>query len=223
MSVISLDAQQIESLNQEIIALDNSLIKNNLPELESELNAINSNVKGDEINPIINTILSQYQSVKSSLSTEMPKLEAFLEQQLKSYTQTEEELETELTSVMNRMVALSDRVNGGNGTTPSGNRGSNSEDIPGTPGPESKEDPNVKENDNNVYGAIASGALSGAAAGAAIGTFICPLIGTGYGAAVGAAVGAAAPVAVDLIGKAAWGLGEVVSSVGQWAEGLYQW
>ena len=43
MSVISLEEQQIDSLNQEITALDNTLLQSYLPSLESELEAINSN------------------------------------------------------------------------------------------------------------------------------------------------------------------------------------
>lgn len=107
MATINLDAQTIQSLNSEISSLDNSLLNSYLPELESELNAINSNVQGDELHSIINTINSQFTSVKSSLATEFPKLESFLNEQMKSYTQTEEELDTELTAVLQKMALLS--------------------------------------------------------------------------------------------------------------------
>ena len=124
MSVISLDAQQLNILNQEIMTLDNSLLHNYLPELESQLNLINYNVKGDEINSIINSILSQFQGVKSSLSTDLPKLEQFLEQQLKSYTQSEEVLEQAVLNIIYKMDHLYENLMGnpiGQGNFPSPN------------------------------------------------------------------------------------------------------
>ena len=112
MAIISLDSQQLNSINQEIIILDSMLLKKYLPELETELDLINNNIKGNEINRIINTILSQFQEVKSTLTTELPKLEEFLDQQLQSYTQTEEVLEQAVLNIIYKMDHLYERIYG---------------------------------------------------------------------------------------------------------------
>ena len=96
-------------------------MQNYLPELESELNLINYNVKGEEIHNIINTILSQFQGVKLILSTDLPKLEQFLEQQLKSYTHSEEVLEQAVFNViykMNELYSNSTGIDIGDGNYP---------------------------------------------------------------------------------------------------------
>ena len=103
MSIISLDYKTIESLNDEITSLDTVLLQTYFPNLADELNLIYNNVQGDEIHNIINTINSQFEGVKSSLSTEMPKLEQFLNEQMGSYVQTEEELAADLQDVLSRM------------------------------------------------------------------------------------------------------------------------
>lgn len=107
MATINLDTQVIQNINSEISSLDTSLLNNYLPELETELNSINSNGQGDELHSIINTINQQFASVKSELSTALPKLENFLESQMTSYGQTEEELDAELTAVLQKMALLS--------------------------------------------------------------------------------------------------------------------
>ena len=106
MAVINLDSQTIQTLGAEITTLDATLVNSYFPELESELNAIASNVQGDELHSIINTINSQFSNVKASLSTELPKLETFLNDQMKSYTQTEEELDAEGTAVLAKMAEI---------------------------------------------------------------------------------------------------------------------
>lgn len=106
MAVINLDSQTIESIGSEISALDTTLLQSYFPELESELSSIASNVQGDELHSIINTINSQFSGVKSSLSTELPKLETFLNEQMKSYGQSEEELDAELTSILAKMAEI---------------------------------------------------------------------------------------------------------------------
>lgn len=106
MAVISLDTQQIQTLSSEISSLDTTMLENYLPQLESELNAIYANVQGEELHSIINTINSQFSNVKTNLSAELPKLEAFLEEQIKSYTMTEQELDAELSNVLNKMAAI---------------------------------------------------------------------------------------------------------------------
>ena len=115
MAVINLDSQTIQNMGTEIASLDTALLNGYFPELESELGAIASNVQGDELHAIINTINSQFSGVKSSLSTELPKLETFLNDQMKTYQQTEEELDTELTAVLSKMENIGTTSTDANG------------------------------------------------------------------------------------------------------------
>lgn len=112
MSAINLNAQQLDLLNSEIKTLDNTLLKTYLPELESELNLINNNILGEEINRIITTIISQFQNIRTSLSNDLPKLENFLDEQLKSYTQSEEVLEQAVLNIIYKMDHLYEKITG---------------------------------------------------------------------------------------------------------------
>lgn len=106
MSVINLDSQVVKTIGSEIATLDTTLLQSYFPELESELSTIASNVKGEELHAILNTLNSQFSSVKAELSIALPKLENFLEEQVTSYTQTEEELDGELSSVLSKMGSI---------------------------------------------------------------------------------------------------------------------
>lgn len=106
MAVISLNTQQIESINAEITALDNTLLQSYLPELDSELTAIRANVQNAEINQLLSTISQQFNNVKATLAVELPKLEQFLESQMRSYDIQEEEALAALEAVVARMNSL---------------------------------------------------------------------------------------------------------------------
>lgn len=106
MAVINLEADQLKTLNTEISSLDQTLLQSYLPQLENELSQIRANVQNAELNSILNTISSQFDGVKSALSTELPKLESFLDEQLQSYTTTEQEAADAVNAVVNRMQQL---------------------------------------------------------------------------------------------------------------------
>ncbi len=108
MATISLDTAQIQSLNSEITTLDSTLLGTYFPSVSEELTAISSNVQGDELQEIIATINNQFESVKTALSTALPKLETFLEEQLTGYSTTESELDAELQAVLSKMSNLVD-------------------------------------------------------------------------------------------------------------------
>lgn len=231
MATINLDVQTIQSINSEISSLDTTLLNNYLPELESELNAINSNVQGDQIHSIIGNINQQFASVKSSLSTEFPKLENFLETQMTSYSQNEDELDSELVAVLQKMALLSGEgiknfnTNGNslNGSTLS------SANVSSTTQTTSSKD----NNGSDLAGKVKSGAVTGAVLGgvgmatgvattmlvgtklgAALGSCTIPGVGTAVGAAAGALIGAAAPVVINGVGKG-------LEAVGGWLDSIY--
>lgn len=106
MAIINLDAEQLKSLNTEIGSLDQSLLQSYLPQLENELGQVRSNVQNAELNSILNTISSQFTGVKSALSTELPKLETFLDEQIQSYATTEQEAAEAVNAVVSRMQQL---------------------------------------------------------------------------------------------------------------------
>lgn len=122
MSVINLDSQVVKTIGSEIATLDTTLLQSYFPELESELSTIASNVKGDELHAILNTLNSQFSGVKADLSVALPKLENFLEEQVTSYTQTEEELDSELTSVVAKMNNIIGDTTTSDGTKPESNK-----------------------------------------------------------------------------------------------------
>jgi len=117
MSVINLDSQVVKTIGSEIATLDTTLLQGYFPKLESELAAIASNVKGEELHAILNTLNSQFSSVKADLSVALPKLENFLEEQVTSYTQNEEELDSELTPVVAKMNNIIGNMTTSDGTT----------------------------------------------------------------------------------------------------------
>lgn len=188
MAVINLDSQTIQSLGSEINALDTTLLQGYFPELESELNAIASNVQGEELNNIINTINSQFSGVKSVFSTELPKLENFLNDQMKSYTQSEEELDAELTSVLAKMASIS-------GTTLSSSNGSSDTTT--------VNNADSEDNGSGLGGKMASAGLGGAAVGAIAGGMLgsAALAGTGTSLIVTSSAAAAAKGAGIAVGS----------------------
>lgn len=247
MAVINLDADQLKSLNTEISSLDQTLLQSYLPQLEEELGQIRSNVQNAELNSILNTISSQFGGVKSALSTELPKLETFLDEQIQSYATTEQAAADAVNAVVNRMQQLvgNTTVTGVAGAVAAGGVGTAAGAAtaqagykvdPEKPlvGPEKQQDIYANEGESNdsssegsgnsIYKNMGNAAWGGAGAGAAIGTAICPGIGTAIGAGVGAVAGAAVPVVADLAGKAVVGITEVgkgaLSLVGKLGSGL---
>lgn len=239
MATINLDSQTIQNLGAEITTLDAALIQGYFPELQTELSAIASNVQGDELNSIINTINSQFSNVKSALSTELPKLENFLNDQMKNYTQTEEELDAELNAVLSKMnglldvttlamnsaigivsaagTALNEVFHGqkgqGDSNNPSGNNQTSSEmaaDNERITNLE-KENTELKDKSNDsIFTDVTQGAVVGAGAGAVIGGIAGTII-PGAGTVAGAALGAKA---------GAW-IGGAVPVVADVAEGAW--
>ena len=127
MSVINLNTQQIQSLNTEISALDQTLLQSYLPSLDQELSAIRANVQNAEINSLLGTIAEQFNSVKATLSTELPKLEEFLDSQMKEYDTSEEEALAALEAVVAKMQSLADgNSSSTSSATASSNKSSNS-------------------------------------------------------------------------------------------------
>lgn len=127
MSVINLNTQQIQSLNTEISALDQTLLQSYLPSLDQELSAIRANVQNAEINSLLGTIAEQFNSVKATLSTELPKLEEFLDSQMKEYDTSEEEALAALEAVVAKMQSLADgNASSTSSATASSNRSSSS-------------------------------------------------------------------------------------------------
>lgn len=103
---ISLDVEQIRRLNTEISALDSTLLGNYLPNLSSTLDAVNTNLLSDEVNATLLRITSQVESVKSSLSVGLPKLEDFLYSQLSEYSINEETASEALKATIEKMNTL---------------------------------------------------------------------------------------------------------------------
>ncbi len=127
MSVINLNTQQIQSLNTEISALDQTLLQSYLPSLDQELSAIRANVQNAEINSLLGTIAEQFNSVKATLSTELPKLEEFLDSQMKEYDTSEEEALAALEAVVAKMQSLADgNASSTSSAASSSNKSSNS-------------------------------------------------------------------------------------------------
>lgn len=104
MAMINLDANRISTLNTELNSLDSALINNYLPALAEELGHILNNIQGEELHEVLGSVNNGFQNVKLSLGEELPKLESFLEEQLTSYTFTEEELEDQLYAIFDRMT-----------------------------------------------------------------------------------------------------------------------
>ena len=117
MAVINLDEAAIKSLNTEISSLDQALISSYFPDLASELSAVRSNVQNAEINQILTTIETQVDTIKGELSTELPRLEEFLDQQLSSYITTEAEAEEAVMAVVGKMAELAGVTSPTSGTS----------------------------------------------------------------------------------------------------------
>lgn len=106
MAAINLDSQTIQNIGTEVETLDTTLLNSYFPELESELSAIANNVQGSEVHSVLNQITAQFGTVKSDLSTMLPKLESFLGEQMTTYSTTEEELDGELKAVLQKMALI---------------------------------------------------------------------------------------------------------------------
>lgn len=103
MSIINLHVEKLESINNEFKNLSDVLSDNYYNELESELNSIKSNIRNERVHSSINTIIEQFRNIKNDTSIDLKKLTDFLENQLKSYTYSEIELEQAILNVINKM------------------------------------------------------------------------------------------------------------------------
>jgi len=83
---INLDVTRIETIHNELINLDSSLLSNALPELQGTIGNIKNNVQSDNINQILTKIDSQVSSISSALKSDLKRLEEFLTTQVGSYT-----------------------------------------------------------------------------------------------------------------------------------------
>ena len=107
MALINLDPETLKALNTDISSLDDSLINNYLPRLNSGLNEISSNVQSSEINALINRIKDKLAMISKNLSTRLPELEQFLFYQIASYDSSVQEAVKKISDVIVKMQNLS--------------------------------------------------------------------------------------------------------------------
>ena len=107
MAIINIDTERLKSINSDIATLDNTLINNYIPALESELQAIYGNIQNAEVRGIINTINEKISTITSSLKSELPRLEEFLDTQITSYQLSVDEAEAALTAAVSKMATIS--------------------------------------------------------------------------------------------------------------------
>ena len=112
MSIINLHVEKLESINNEFKNLSDVLSDNYYNELERELNSIKNNIRNERVHSSINTIIEQFRNIKNDTSIDLKKLTDFLENQLKSYTYSEIELEQAILNVINKMSYFVSVVNG---------------------------------------------------------------------------------------------------------------
>lgn len=120
MAIINIDTEKLKSINSDIAILDNTLLNNYIPSLENELQAIYNNVQNTEVRGIINTINEKISTITSSLKTELPRLEEFLDTQITSYQLSVEETEAALTAVVSKMATVAGTVLGASATSSNG-------------------------------------------------------------------------------------------------------
>ena len=106
MAIIVLDQTQLKNINNELNSLDTTLLKDYFPELEDLISQIKNNVQNSEIHSILNTISGQISTISGDIGYQLPKLERFLEEQLSSYTTTEEEAESRVNKVVQTMATF---------------------------------------------------------------------------------------------------------------------
>ena len=107
MALINLDPETLKALNTDISSLDDSLINNYLPRLNSGLNEISSNVQSSEINALINRIKDKLAMISKNLSTRLPELEQFLFYQIASYDSSVQDAVKKISDVIVKMQNLS--------------------------------------------------------------------------------------------------------------------
>lgn len=106
MAIINIDTEKLRSINSNIAALDNTLLNNYVPALETELQGVYNNVQNTEVRGLINTINEKISTITTSLKTELPRLEEFLDTQISSYQMSVDEAEAALTAVVSKMAAF---------------------------------------------------------------------------------------------------------------------
>lgn len=106
MAKINLDVDRIISISNELDSLNRTLISSYTPELKDTVAAIRYNVQSTQMNSILSTIVAQIDSITNDISTQLPKLESFLETQMKTYQTTEFEAEYKLEIAHQRMQQL---------------------------------------------------------------------------------------------------------------------
>jgi len=106
MAIINLDLSKITSISNELSALDTTLLNSYVPELKGIINEIKNNVRNTEVNSILGTISSQVDTISGELAVDLPKLEAFLENQMKSYQVSETEAAERVDSVVQKMASF---------------------------------------------------------------------------------------------------------------------
>lgn len=107
MALINLDPEALSALNTDISSLDDSLINNYLPRLNSGLKEILANVQSSRINMYVNQISDGVTTISKNLSTRLPELEQFLFYQIASYDSSVQDAVKKISDVIVKMQNLS--------------------------------------------------------------------------------------------------------------------
>lgn len=102
-TVINLDASRIQTIHNELVSLDSSLVSNALPELEGIVGNISDNVQNDKMHGIITRMALQISSISTALKSDLNRLEEFLETQISRYNTSNQNAIQRVTAVINRM------------------------------------------------------------------------------------------------------------------------
>ena len=102
-TVINLDTSRIQTIHNELVSLDSSLVSNALPELQGTVGNISNNVQNDKMHGIITRIDSQISSISTALKNDLNRLEEFLETQISSYNTSNQNATQRVDAVVNRM------------------------------------------------------------------------------------------------------------------------
>lgn len=63
MSIINLNVEKLESINNEFKSLSTTLSNTYYNDLESELTSIKNNIRNERVHSAINTIIEQFKSI----------------------------------------------------------------------------------------------------------------------------------------------------------------